>query len=92
MAGGSHNLSANASEQNDENYFIIRGNQDLADAYACEIVRLYDHYRFRAFVSGKLDAKAKAHATPALTIDDTWTKRYFRDGLAQTDRLRFCPL
>jgi phosphatidylserine/phosphatidylglycerophosphate/cardiolipin synthase-like enzyme len=91
IISGSHNLSANASGQNDENFFIIRGNPEIADAYGCEILRLYDHYRFRAFMAGKMKAHAKVHATPALTTDDSWTQPYFTKGLAMTDRIRFCP-
>ena len=40
-------LSKSASEGNDENFLIVHGNTDVADCYGCELMRLYDHYRFR---------------------------------------------
>jgi phosphatidylserine/phosphatidylglycerophosphate/cardiolipin synthase-like enzyme len=48
---GSHNFSASASTKNDENFIIIRGDHDLAEAYAVNILGAYAHYRWRAFLS-----------------------------------------
>ena len=45
---GSHNFSASASEKNDENLIIIRGDKALAQAYAVNVQAVYDHYNFRA--------------------------------------------
>ena len=47
---GSHNFSASASEKNDENLVIIRGNKKLAQAYALHINGVYDHYAWRGFL------------------------------------------
>jgi phosphatidylserine/phosphatidylglycerophosphate/cardiolipin synthase-like enzyme len=47
---GSHNFSASASEKNDENLVIIRGNKKLAQAYALHINGVYDHYSWRGFL------------------------------------------
>lgn len=47
VISGSHNFSRAASHDNDENFLIIRDNIEVADAYGCELMRLYDHYRFR---------------------------------------------
>lgn len=54
---GSHNFSVSASEKNDENLLIIRGNQKLAQAYAVHINGVYDAYSWRAFLEagGKPD-------------------------------------
>jgi len=52
VISGSHNLSASASSGNDENFLIIRGAIDVADCYGVELMRLYDHYRFRWHASG----------------------------------------
>jgi phosphatidylserine/phosphatidylglycerophosphate/cardiolipin synthase-like enzyme len=54
---GSHNFSAAASANNDENLVIVRGNQKLAQAYAVHINGIYDHYSWRAFLAsgGKAD-------------------------------------
>ncbi len=54
---GSHNFSVSASQKNDENLVIIRGNQKLAQAYAVHINGVYDSYSWRAFLEagGKPD-------------------------------------
>ncbi|HEY6232320.1 MAG TPA: phospholipase D-like domain-containing protein [Pyrinomonadaceae bacterium] len=48
---GSHNFSASASSKNDENFIIIKGDHELAEAYAVNIYGAYAHYRWRAFLS-----------------------------------------
>jgi hypothetical protein len=47
---GSHNFSTSASAQNDENFIIVRGDHQLAEAYAVNILAAYQHYRWRAFL------------------------------------------
>jgi phosphatidylserine/phosphatidylglycerophosphate/cardiolipin synthase-like enzyme len=44
---GSHNFSISASEDNDENYVIIRGDRKLAEAYAVNIESAWRHYAAR---------------------------------------------
>lgn len=74
VISGSHNFSVSASEKNDENFVVSRGNTDVADCYGMELMRLYDHYRFRwAIRQGGRNA-------PYLTRDSSWTNRYFREG------------
>ena len=89
IISGSHNFSTNASKNNDENYLIIRRDTDVADVYLCEIMRIYDHYRFR--FSTKEQGKAgNPTAPPALAGDDSWTDDYFTPGhMKELDRLRF---
>ena len=48
---GSHNFSVSASEKNDENLVIVRGNKRLAQAYAVHINGVYDHYSWRVFLA-----------------------------------------
>ncbi len=48
---GSHNFSSAASSKNDENFIIIKGDRELAEAYAVNIMGAYAHYRWRAFVA-----------------------------------------
>jgi hypothetical protein len=48
---GSHNFSVSASEKNDENLVIVRGNTKLAQAYALHINGVYDHYSWRAYLA-----------------------------------------
>ena len=86
ILSGSHNLSVPASNGNDENYLIMRGNTDLADRYGLEILRFYEHYRFRHSVTNRGDPTW----TPELTSDESWAKKYYIKGsLRETDRLRF---
>lgn len=85
IISGSHNLSTSASNGNDENYLIIRGDTDLADRYGLELLRFYEHYRFRYFAK-KLELK---QVSP-LALDDSWTNDYYAEGdLRQLSRLRF---
>jgi phosphatidylserine/phosphatidylglycerophosphate/cardiolipin synthase-like enzyme len=48
---GSHNFSTTASTKNDENFIIVKGDRELAEAYAVNIYGAYAHYRWRAFLS-----------------------------------------
>ncbi|WPN60219.1 phospholipase D-like domain-containing protein [Pseudomonas sp. P9_31] len=85
IISGSHNLSTAASNGNDENYLIIRGNTDLADRYGLELLRFYEHYRFRYFAK-KLQLKQVRPLAP----DDSWTDDYYQEGdLRMLSRLRF---
>ena len=85
IISGSHNLSASASNGNDENYLIIRGDTDLADRYGLELLRFYEHYRFRYFAK-----KLALKQVSPLAVDDHWTNDYYIEGdLRQLSRLRF---
>jgi phosphatidylserine/phosphatidylglycerophosphate/cardiolipin synthase-like enzyme len=85
ILSGSHNLSASASSGNDENYLIIRGDTDLADRYGIEILRFYEHYRFRYYAK-----KLKLKQVRPLEEDDSWTDSYYVTGsLKESARLRF---
>lgn len=85
IISGSHNLSAPASTSNDENYLIMRGDTDLADRYGLEILRFYEHYRFRYYAK-----KLKLKEVKPLSIDDSWADNYYRPGqLKHSARLRF---
>lgn len=85
IISGSHNLSAAASSGNDENYLIIRGDRDLADRYGLEILRFYEHYRFRYYA--KL---LKLKKVRPLATDDRWSDDYFARGhLKALSRIRF---
>lgn len=85
IISGSHNLSASASNGNDENYLIIRGDTDLADRYGLELLRFYEHYRFRYFAR-----KLALNQVSPLAVDDSWTNDYYIEGdLRQLSRLRF---
>lgn len=88
VISGSHNLSGPASEKNDENYLVLKGNTDIADSYGVEIMRIYDHYRARW--SDQEIRKKGSKRVGTLEPSDKWTNRYFKkDSLHYRDRLRF---
>lgn len=70
---GSHNFSAPASEKNDENLVIIRGQKKLATAYATYVMSVYQHYRYRSYVREML-AQGK-QPWSYLEDDDQWMKK-----------------
>lgn len=85
IISGSHNLSSSASSGNDENFLIIRGDTNLADRYGLELLRFYEHYRFRYFAK-----KLALKQVSPLAVDDSWTNDYYVEGdLRQLSRLRF---
>jgi phosphatidylserine/phosphatidylglycerophosphate/cardiolipin synthase-like enzyme len=89
VISGSHNFSTNASDKNDENYLIYRRDLDVADVYLCEIMRIYDHYRFR-FSAKEQGTPGNPVEPPELAGDDSWTDDYFTPGdMKELDRLRF---
>jgi len=89
VISGSHNFSAAASSKNDENMLIIQGDTRVADTYVCEMMRLYDHYRFRYYVASR---KGKGGPMKLdLSVDNSWTNPYFmRGSFKRLERIRFC--
>ncbi|HTO61174.1 MAG TPA: phospholipase D-like domain-containing protein [Bradyrhizobium sp.] len=81
---GSHNLGFRASHNNDENMLIIRGHRGLAEAYACHVLDLYDHYAFRFLLSKHPDIFGRP-----LQPDDTWQERYIVGAEEKSPELRF---
>jgi phosphatidylserine/phosphatidylglycerophosphate/cardiolipin synthase-like enzyme len=94
VINGSHNYSNNASAHNDENYLIVRDNTAMADCLGTEVMRLYDHYRFR-FVTKASATESKAAMRmkeKPMTLDPTdgWTNNYYDPtNLKYADRLIF---
>jgi len=94
VISGSHNVSAAASGQNDENFLIVRGDTDVADCYGVEAMRLYDHYRYRWALDPDADPRPDDPCAPrpanTLCPDGRWTTNYFKPGtLEAADRERF---
>ncbi|HQG45963.1 MAG TPA: phospholipase D-like domain-containing protein [bacterium] len=85
---GSNNFSRSASASNDENLLIVSRETAVADIYVTEMMRLYDHYRFR------YNTKATGGRGPAgrlvLAPNDHWTDRYYApQSLEYFERMRF---
>jgi phosphatidylserine/phosphatidylglycerophosphate/cardiolipin synthase-like enzyme len=70
---GSHNFSQSASSKNDENLLIVKGNKGLAERYAVNIMGIYQHYRWRAYLQ---DCAAQG-VSPwnGLKKSDKWQQR-----------------
>ncbi len=84
---GSHNFSKPASEKNDENFVVIKGDTEVADTYFCEMMRLYDHYRFRYNQKKK---GTGAESELCLRADNSWIDDYYNpDNLKYDERARF---
>lgn len=73
---GSHNLGPKASGTNDENLLVIRNAPGVAAAYACNIMAIYNQYRWRF----------RRHTQPlkkrwkGLQDGDTWQIGYLKEG------------
>ncbi|PYQ27079.1 MAG: hypothetical protein DMF56_21190 [Acidobacteria bacterium] len=80
VIAGSHNYSTTASTKNDENFIIIKGDRDLAEAYAVNVMGAFAHYRWRAFV-GKTKKPFNG-----LRDNDTWQAPKLK---AEANELRF---
>ena len=77
---GSHNFSKAASTANDEQFVVTKGNQSLAEAYAVACMATYEHYRWRAYLKGKIDAGEKPWSH--LSSSPGWQQKYLsREGL-----------
>jgi phosphatidylserine/phosphatidylglycerophosphate/cardiolipin synthase-like enzyme len=81
---GSHNLGFRASHNNDENMVIIRGHRGLAEAYACHVLDIYDHYAWRFL----LRQHPEIFGQP-LEGDDKWQERYIAGPDEKAPELRF---
>jgi phosphatidylserine/phosphatidylglycerophosphate/cardiolipin synthase-like enzyme len=81
---GSHNLGFRASHNNDENMVIVRGHRGLAEAYACHVLDLYDHYAWRFLLKQHPDIFGQP-----LEADDKWQERYIQDADLKSPELRF---
>ncbi|HET7886552.1 MAG TPA: phospholipase D-like domain-containing protein [Bradyrhizobium sp.] len=81
---GSHNLGFRASHNNDENMVIIHGHRGLAEAYACNVLDVYDHYAWRFLLKEHPNEFGKP-----LQGDDTWQERYITGADVKSAEMRF---
>jgi len=88
VISGSHNFSKSASEKNDENFVVIRGNRAVAEAYAVACVATYEHYRWRAYVKEK--SLANEPFWDHLGTTDAWQSECLSDEVKKTLSL-WCP-
>jgi phosphatidylserine/phosphatidylglycerophosphate/cardiolipin synthase-like enzyme len=85
---GSANFSRTSTTNNDENMLIIKGSKNdtaVADSYLVEFMRLFKHYRFRAWAQS-LDKAGKKEATRLRHLDaDDATALAYND---EPDRIK----
>ncbi|MBL7827814.1 MAG: hypothetical protein JNJ57_14380 [Saprospiraceae bacterium] len=94
---GSHNLGLKASYSNDENMVMIKGNPDIAQAYAAHVLDVVNHFKWRyklqSKVAGKDGEAAKAALSSAwndLAETDQWMDYYYHDnGDLEKEQLLF---
>ncbi len=72
---GSHNLGPRASRKNDDNLLIVEDAPRLAEAYAVNIMAIYNAYRWRYLRSHK--AKAQGNDWAGLVDSDDWQEEHF---------------
>lgn len=92
---GSHNLGYTASYKNDENMLIIRGNIEIAKAYAAHILDVVNHFKWRYKLQEKTKGKKGAALKKALESSwhdlneyDTWMDYHFNaNGFIDRSRL-----
>ncbi|WP_162846947.1 phospholipase D-like domain-containing protein [Mucilaginibacter gracilis] len=75
---GSANFSKAATDTNDENMIIIKGNRRVADIYFTEFLRLFNHYYFRWIVEKLAESGHVDKTNPAFLKSDyrEWTGQY----------------
>jgi phosphatidylserine/phosphatidylglycerophosphate/cardiolipin synthase-like enzyme len=81
---GSHNLGYRASHNNDENMVIVQGHRPLAEAYACHVLDIYDHYAWRYWL-----ARFPGRFGKPLEGNDKWQERYIDGAEEKSPELRF---
>lgn len=97
LVTGSANFSSNSTNTNDSNVLVFRGDTAVADIYAADFMRMFEHYWFRSKEAAKTkEADAKGVALDqvfALADTDAWSARYFVAGSREErDRLSFLGL
>jgi phosphatidylserine/phosphatidylglycerophosphate/cardiolipin synthase-like enzyme len=70
---GSHNFSHSASASNDENMIILKGNKPLCERYIVDIMSVYQHYRWNAYVNETQAAGQKTW--DGLKKSDQWQQK-----------------
>lgn len=88
LVTGSANFSTNSTTANDSNSLVIRGDTAVADIYATEFMRMFEHYWFRV-----KQRQAGAATTLGLKPDESWSAPYFAAGSSpMLDRQAFAGL
>jgi phosphatidylserine/phosphatidylglycerophosphate/cardiolipin synthase-like enzyme len=74
---GSPNMSNNSEHKNDENLLEITGDTELAAVYLAEFMRLYEHYRARAYAIAVATGDKPAEDFKLKSNFNDWGSKYF---------------
>lgn len=77
---GSANFSKAATDANDENMLVVRGETSVADIYFTEFLRVYAHHAFRESVKRAKDQGKTEWRPQYLLPDATWQTDHFTEG------------
>jgi phosphatidylserine/phosphatidylglycerophosphate/cardiolipin synthase-like enzyme len=84
---GSHNFSKAASAKNDENLVFIRGDRELALAYAIHALSVYHHYRWLFYVR---DRQLQGEAPwSGLSREPDWQHSHLKPGSRSRNEMEF---
>ncbi len=92
LVTGSANFSTNSTTANDSNTLILRGDSAVADIYATEFMRMFQHYWFRYRQGLQPDEGGTMRPTAVLALQesDGWQAPFFEQGsTAFRDRIAF---
>ena len=62
----------------------MRGHRPLAEAYACHVLDIYDHYAWRYWL-----AKFPSQFGKPLDETDKWQDNYIKDATTKSPELKF---
>ncbi|MDO8485433.1 MAG: phospholipase D-like domain-containing protein [Candidatus Limnocylindrales bacterium] len=74
MLVGSANFSDESVNKNDENAFLIEGNQRASAIVATEFLRMFDHYKTRTFIASLQQSPDDQY----LAEDGSWSTPYYQ--------------
>ena len=80
---GTGNFSDEACTKNDENFLIVEGDRRLAAIVSTEFVRMWEHYKHRAFINSiyakRKASKAEQIAQMLLDGDGSWSNTAYKE-------------
>jgi phosphatidylserine/phosphatidylglycerophosphate/cardiolipin synthase-like enzyme len=74
---GSANFSDESVNQNDENAFLVDADPRAAAVTATEFLRVFEHYKFRSYITRTAAATKAAAKQRYLAEDGSWTADYY---------------
>jgi phosphatidylserine/phosphatidylglycerophosphate/cardiolipin synthase-like enzyme len=70
---GTANFSDESCKQNDENFLVIEGDKRLAAIVTTEFIRMWEHYKNRAFINDIMVTSGRSAAAQSLSENGDWS-------------------